>query len=245
MRSVLRSFFVLLFFTTSAWASCPCISFTGTSAQVAAALARHAAAVFEASVISVDAEERQAAGAGRYTEYTTKLKVGRVLRGPVDPELVIRTSWGDCHFRFEPGRSYLVFAERDTKGHLFARNCVGAVLLEQAGSYLEYFRSTGSICGHVTRSNGDPVGDAPIFLWRKIEGRRELEVYKGWSESIGDYCVSLAEPGRYLLVGVVDREDPPLHLIGYYGRTPLDEDTKGRTSSCPVSQRNPSGATTP
>ena len=113
----------------------------------------------------------------------------------VDVENVV---WTSCDMPFIKGRSYLVYANRDTFSHrLVTGICMGTDDVRNLDNDLIYLRSlmqqgvTESINGLLARMRYEPISGA------KIEVRNGKKNFEAASDDKGRFSVSVDGPGTY------------------------------------------------
>jgi hypothetical protein len=133
---------------------------------------------------------------------------------------------GDCGFRFEVGKRYLVYAFADDSGRLSTGICSGTAMLQDSLANLSYLRgdpivaerntpiATGKLCGRVARAGLDfsntqilllPIGNNPI-------PSDETEPAPD-----GSFCAAGVIPGRYYLVFMNGSEGSPTSFTFFPG----------------------------
>jgi hypothetical protein len=164
----------------------------------------------------------------------------RVYRGPSQETFTVLTGMGlgDCGFDFEAGRKYLVYADPIDGGAFFTSICAGTGLLEHSGpalrllrkeppspedlldggSYLEQMapKWTGTVCGQVSRPDGNPLDKAMIDVWQVRDDPFPPYRDGDLSAADGTFCVKSVPPGRYLLTAETEDFDNGTRLMGFY-----------------------------
>lgn len=162
-------------------------------------------AVFVGTVVSIgpEIEVERVADTFRYTEreHVVRLKVTEAFRGVEVGELEVRTSGSgaSCGFSFQPRRTYVVYAYRNTRtGALAVSLCSRTALIEQAAEDLAYLRGPfaapaelGVIRGTVTRY--DPANAPNLPQRRSPFGGAELTL-EGYSRA---YTTTSGDDGSY------------------------------------------------
>lgn len=168
--------------------------------------------------------------------------VKRVYKGVAQGEVTLFTGMGtgDCGYDFHTGNEYLVFASTIAGGALFTSICTGTDLVEHsepevrllpneppttddlldAQKYYEKYwpKWTGSVCGQITKPNGDPLGRADVEL---TETRRDGLPPMTFSDenlakSDGSFCITGVDPGNYLLTAENTDYDANVRWMGYF-----------------------------
>jgi hypothetical protein len=133
---------------------------------------------------------------------------------------------GDCGFDFETGQAYLIYAEPVGKSDLFTSICTATASVEQSGPALRYLRneppepddlldpqtyfskflrkSTGTVCGRVTRPDGGPLENAVVEMSKLRDEPLPFETFPSYidpdtSKADGSFCIQGMPPGKYLL----------------------------------------------
>jgi hypothetical protein len=73
----------------------------------------------------------------RPLEKSVVLSVSRAWRGVSGPTFTVGTDWSDCGYPFQPGREYLVFAQRVDAPLPSTSICLRTTPLEQAATLLK------------------------------------------------------------------------------------------------------------
>jgi hypothetical protein len=137
------------------------------------------------------------------------LAVGRVFTGSIigkQTDIATGNGGGDCGYEFEVGRTYLVYASRDTAGILSTHLCTRTKLLDDAKddlTYLEHIpgeRTGAPVYGRITYwdlpagaavASRQPVRDAVVEL--DGEGRH----YRAAVDEQGRFKFNAIPPGTY------------------------------------------------
>jgi hypothetical protein len=169
------------------------------------------------------------------------IRASRVYRGPSQEHFTVLTGMGmgDCGFDFETGKEYLIYAEMIEGGSFFTSICTGTALLEHAGPALRLLRGeppavmdlldiqsyyarlfpqwTGTVCGHISKPDGTPLGGAIVELWQLREEPllSNTESDPNLSRPDGSFRIE-ARPGRYLLTAEENDYDAGTRLMGFY-----------------------------
>ncbi len=164
----------------------------------------------------------------------------RTYKGPQGEAVELRTGLGggDCGFRFEVGKRYLVYAFADESGELSTSICSGTALLEESQSNLSYLRgdpvvsertrknptaTTGKLCGHLVREGLD-FTDSQILLF-PVESESPLPFDKAEPAEDGSFCVTGLTPGKYHLLFRNGDETSPTIFAFFPGVTKPSEAT--------------------
>ena len=127
--------------------------------------------------------------------------VEQPFRGITSATVDIETLSGTtCDIQFVKGGRYLVYAHRDLQSaHLSTHVCSGTTELEFADEDLNYIRSvtqqgvTESIGGRISRMKYEGMAGV------KIQVRNEDKSFETTTDKDGNYSISLAGPGRYIV----------------------------------------------
>jgi hypothetical protein len=169
------------------------------------------------------------------------IRASRVYSGPSPERFTVLTGMGggDCGFDFETGKEYLVYGEMIDRGGLFTSICTGTALLEHAGPALRLLRGeppaadlldiksyyeqllpqlTGTVCGHISKPDGRPLGGAMVHLWqvRNEPFPSRTAEDPDLSKPDGSFCINNAFPGRYLLTAEEYDFDAGTRVMGFY-----------------------------
>jgi len=109
------------------------------------AVAREAAFVFAGRVVEIRersehlsiTRDGSAETSVRPLERLVVFQVSRAWRGVTAKTFTVATDWSDCHYPFEAGREYLVFAHGADRGHPTTSICARTTPLERAGRLIE------------------------------------------------------------------------------------------------------------
>jgi hypothetical protein len=151
----------------------------------------------------------------------------RLYRG-LAQEFVIETGLGggDCGYRFEPGKSYLVYARHEDSGDLSTGICSPTSLLQDAGTALRLLRGDPltpedladlpggnkspasrtlpdyKLCGRLLFPSGKKAKPLTLYFWPADQDPNPLPADDAESEEDGSFCVQGLEPGKYLIEAV-------------------------------------------
>jgi hypothetical protein len=145
----------------------------------------------------------------QYAGLTATLKVDEIFRGSLSAEVTIEM--GDCYFPFEPGRSYLVYADK-RDGKLLQRRGISRTLpLSDAKEDLVYIRSlpTASPAGRIFGKVHESSPDGNLLLERssfpmsrpspgvKVVAESNGKTFETLTAEDGSYELSGLPPGKY------------------------------------------------
>ena len=156
----------------------------------------------------------------------------RFYRGREQAKVQIRTGLGggDCGYRFEIGRRYLVYAYSEDSGELSTGICSATALIEDSEANLEYLRNEpitadkvtrsassalGSLCGRVLRS-GRNFSDGRILLFAAGD-KSPLPSDEADLDESGSFCVEGVSPGKYRLLFMNESEGSPTPFAFFPG----------------------------
>jgi hypothetical protein len=168
-------------------------------------------------------------------------EITRSYRGPQRKTIQLRTGLGegDCGFRFEIGKKYLVYAFTGESGELSTNICSGTALLEESQSNLSYLRgepivseevgivpntATGKLCGHLVHADLDFADSQILLLPVGIES--PLPSDKAEPAQDGSFCVTEVAAGKYHLVFTKGNEGSPTSFVFFPGVTKPSEATE-------------------
>lgn len=163
--------------------------------------------------------------------------VSRTYKGKVQRSATITTGvgHGDCGFEFRVGKSYLVYAYRDSSGLLSTGICSATALLEESQANLSYLQGVPiaensepsantpaeKLCGRVV-SSGLKLSDSQVFLFR-IASVSPIPYDEADPNDGGSFCFSDAEPGSYYLGFMSGAEGSPTSFVLFPGVSQLSE----------------------
>jgi hypothetical protein len=156
----------------------------------------------------------------------------RSYRGPQRKAVELRTGLGggDCGFRFEVGKRYLIYALADESGELSTNICSGTALLEESQSNLAYLRgesvvservgknstiATGKLCGHLVREGLDFSGSQILLL--PVGSESPLQFDEAEPAEDGSFCLTGLTPGKYQLLFRNGDESSPTSFTFFPG----------------------------
>jgi hypothetical protein len=165
----------------------------------------------------------------------------RSYGGPQRKTIQLRTGLGggDCGFRFEIGKQYLVYAFVGESGELSTSICTGTALLEESQSNLSYLRgepvvpervgrnstvATGKLCGRLVREGVD-FADSRILLLR-VGDESPLQFDEAEPGEDGSFCVTGVPAGKYHVVFMQGNEGSPTSFAFFPGVTKPSEATE-------------------
>jgi hypothetical protein len=168
-------------------------------------------------------------------------EITRSYRGPQRKTIQLRTGLGvgDCGFRFEVGKQYLVYAFTGDSGELSTNICSGTALLEESQANLSYLRgepvvfervgsgsniASGKLCGHLVRADQD-FTDSQILLL-PVENPSPLPSDEAEPAQDGSFCVTEVAAGKYHLVFMQGDESSPTSFAFFPGVTKPSEATE-------------------
>lgn len=122
-------------------AACDCVGLPPLSSAVAT----ESRVIFSGEALEVversEHTTRTTAGGGsgevRFVEKWVTFRVAAAWRGVGNDTVLVAVDNSDCAFGFEPGQSYLVFADRHATGKPFTNACMRTTTLALAGPIVE------------------------------------------------------------------------------------------------------------
>jgi hypothetical protein len=165
----------------------------------------------------------------------------RLYRG-VAQDFVIETGigGGDCGYRFEPGKSYLVYAWHEDSGELSTNICSSTSLLDDAPTELRLLRgdpltpedledlppynspvSTTSpdrkLCGRLSFPKGRKATSLTLYFWAADQDAIPLPADEAESDEDGSFCIEYLKPGNYLIEALERGSDnEKYHYSGFF-----------------------------
>ena len=168
---------------------------------------------------------------------TATFDVSRMFRGTKSPQFVVPGGYSTCHFIFQIGETWLVYAKQ-TDGGLTTYGCSGTMLRAGAAQHLVYLdnlaegREQGIVYGNVLKRMVSPDGSPPAGIGKVLDfptrivavggGRKIESVPERYGDyqlvlPVGDFELSVVTAdGTVLLrhsVRIANGEDRFLNLI--------------------------------
>ncbi|HEY6268027.1 MAG TPA: hypothetical protein VIX11_07005 [Candidatus Acidoferrum sp.] len=156
----------------------------------------------------------------------------RSYKGGPQKSIQVRTGigGGDCGFKFETGKQYLVYGFADKSGQLSTGICSRTGLLEESKSDIAYLRgepmisknvetngrvTTGKLCGRVIRE-GLNLAESQLLLLR-IQNQSPIPADEAEVGNDGSFCATGIVPGKYHLLFVNPSEGSPTTFVYFPG----------------------------
>jgi len=213
-------------------------------------------AIFEGTVATVELKSRLVeASAGDIVpasldasdpELLVTFLVRHSYRGEQQKTIVVHTGLGggDCGFRFEIGKQYLVYAYRDESDQLSTGICSGTALLDDSRSNLAYLRGdpiipraphttaakAGQLCVRIIPNNSTPDLDEKVWLFR-VGDISPVFYDEAELNEKGLFCSGQVEPGNYRLLYLTMYQESPTSFVYYPGTMSVPE--AGKISIAP------------
>ncbi|HWZ96634.1 MAG TPA: hypothetical protein VN025_02645 [Candidatus Dormibacteraeota bacterium] len=205
-----------------------------TPLKLAELAAEHADAVFEGTVSraelkwnAIEAQVGDLVSASMEQDYPHMLvsfDAPRFYRGKQPASVQVRTGLGggDCGYRFEVGKRYLVYAYSNTAGELATGICSDTALIEDSEINLQFLRGEpivsdarysrrrvepGTLCGRAIH-NGLSSEDGQVYLFNVAENSPVPSDEADLDDS-GSFCATDLTPGKYRLLLVDGTNDAP------------------------------------
>jgi hypothetical protein len=154
----------------------------------------------------------------RFPQRKVRIRITEVLLGldSGQREIVIETGMGggDCGYKFQHGRDYIVYASKKPGGAFSTETCSPTRPVENAAEDLKYFHQL---------ADASPTAEIRITAYDAHGGRAELPVLKGvrvtingpgvhessTTDAAGRHIFSGLPPGNYTVDGLLDGYTTP------------------------------------
>ena len=179
--------------------------------------------------------------------------VSRWYRGAQHSSVQVETGLGggDCGFRFEKGKRYLVYAYKDDTDRLSTGICTATASVEDSGSNLAFLRGESVVPSHTTQpsKNGTRLcvriiksqsgmaenTDDQVSLFR-IGSKSPIPFEEFERDEKGNFCGKDIAPGDYHLAFREEDVESPVSFLYYPGTVDASQAT---TITVTSGQSNP------
>ncbi len=162
-------------------------------------------------------------------------RVSRSYRGVQQQAVKVETGLGggDCGFRFEKGKKYLVYAYKDDSGRLSTGICTATALLQESQANIAYLRgeamlpdnihassqSGSEICVRIVKNEAtDSLEDVDDQVWLfRVGSTSPIPSEELERNEKGNFCASNVEAGDYHLMFSEVVSESPISFLYYPG----------------------------